>query len=225
MSTSDEKSILTCWQTNAAAWIKAVRQQEIESRRLVTDTAIIDAVLSLDPKHVLDVGCGEGWLARELSARNIDVLGVDAVPELIDNATGMGGGRFEVMSYEELARGKLNEQFDVVVCNFSLLGKRSVEGLFTAMPSLLNRAGYFVVQTLHPDMFSGNGFCQEGWQQGSWQGFNDDFTAPARWYFRTADSWLALFRNCGFEISEIRVPVHPETHQKSVIIFIARLMS
>jgi len=60
MSTSDEKSILTCWQTNAAAWIKAVRQQEIESRRLVTDTAIIDAVLSLGPKHVLDVGCGEG---------------------------------------------------------------------------------------------------------------------------------------------------------------------
>jgi len=70
------------------------------------------------------------------------------------------------MSYGELVRGKLNEQFDVVVCNFSLLGKRSVEGLFTAMPSLLNGEGYFVVQTLHPDTFSGNGFCQEGWQQG-----------------------------------------------------------
>jgi len=63
------------------------------------------------------------------------------------------------------------------------------------------------------------------WQQGSWQGFNDDFTAPARGYFRTADSWLALFRNCGFDISEIRSPVHPDTYQKSAIIFIARLMS
>lgn len=37
------------------------------------------------PRHfVLDIGCDEGWFAREFATRNIRVVGVDLVPELID---------------------------------------------------------------------------------------------------------------------------------------------
>lgn len=223
MSASKEKSILACWQKNARPWTKAVRQQEIESRRLVTDLAIVDVILAVEPASVIDVGCGEGWLARELLAKNIDVLGVDAEPELINNAQQIGSGRFDVVSYADIAAGELREQFDVAVCNFSLLGKESVESLFKAMPLLLNDTGYFVVQTLHPMSSCGQQDYKDGWREGSWQGFNNDFTAPAPWYFRTLESWLQLFQKSGFAKPEIIEPVHPETGQKCAIIFITRL--
>ena len=71
---------------NASAWSAAVRERRIESRRTVTDAAIVAAVLEQNPRRVLDVGCGEGWLARALSAHGIDVTGIDTSAPLIEAA-------------------------------------------------------------------------------------------------------------------------------------------
>ena len=70
-----ERQIVESWTINALPWISAVREKKIESRRLVTDAAILDLVRSLSPKSVLDVGCGEGWLARALASYGIDAHG------------------------------------------------------------------------------------------------------------------------------------------------------
>ncbi|OKH36196.1 hypothetical protein NIES2119_17970 [[Phormidium ambiguum] IAM M-71] len=115
-----DRKIIDSWHKNARPWTIAVRQGHILSRKLVTDRAIVDAVVELCPKNVLDLGCGEGWLARALSAKEIEVLGVDVVPELIEQARSALGGRFELLSYEEIAAGKLNQRFDAVVSNFAL---------------------------------------------------------------------------------------------------------
>ena len=61
--------LLALWQSNANAWTQAVRSASIESRRLATDQAVVDAVMRARPSRVLDVGCGEGWLTRALSTR------------------------------------------------------------------------------------------------------------------------------------------------------------
>ena len=61
---SDEK-IIDSWEKNASQWSAAVREGHIESRKLITDKAIVEAVLSYSPESVLDIGCGEGWLIRE----------------------------------------------------------------------------------------------------------------------------------------------------------------
>jgi len=104
---SDEK-IVDSWHTNATPWTSAVREQRIESRKLVTDRAIVDAVISRKPTSVLDLGCGEGWLVRSLSARGVQrVIGVDVVPALVEQARAAGGGEFHVASYEAIARGEL----------------------------------------------------------------------------------------------------------------------
>ena len=216
---SDTK-IVASWRVNALPWIAAVRAGEIESRKQITDQAIIDAVLGRKPRTALDIGCGEGWLVRELVARNIRVTGTDVVPELIEAAQLAGGGDYLTLSYEAIAAGDLNLSVDVVVCNFALLGKESVEGVFGSVPSMLNSRGAFVVQTLHPLIACGDLPYQDGWREGSWTGFSSDFSNPAPWYFRTVEGWAKLFVNSGFQLRDIQEPLHPNTQKPASIIFI-----
>lgn len=215
-----EAKIVESWGENALRWTIAVREKQIESRRQVTDQAIIGAILSRSPRSVLDIGCGEGWLVRELTARNINVVGVDVVPALIDAAQRAGGGEFRLMSYEEIAARKLGVSVDVIVCNFSLLGKESVEGVFRTAPSMLNRHGSFIVQTLHPVIACGDLPYREGWREGSWTGFGAGFSDPPPWYFRTLESWISLFMHNGFRLREVLEPVHAKTQKPASVIFI-----
>jgi 2-polyprenyl-3-methyl-5-hydroxy-6-metoxy-1,4-benzoquinol methylase len=220
---SDEK-IVESWQRNAAPWTDAVRERKIESRKLVTDAAILDAVRSLAPGAVLDIGCGEGWLARALAQEGVQVTGVDVVPALIDAASRSGGGDFRVASYEMIAAGELKlAPVDVVVANFSLIGKESVDDLIAAMPKLLVPGGALVIQTLHPVVATGDMPYADGWRRGSWAGFSDDFSDPAPWYFRTTETWVKLLRDSGLRIAEIREPLHPTSQRPASIIFIAQV--
>ncbi len=217
---SDAK-IVDSWKRNAAPWTAAVRDNRIASRVLVTNQAIVDAVLARSPRSVLDVGCGEGWLVRELAARGIDAVGVAGVPELVAQARRAGGGEFRVASYEAIAAGELELRVDLVVANFSLIGRESVDALIARVPSLLNPSGALVVQTLHPVVSSGDLPYEDGWHEGSWAGFSDDFSDPAPWYFRTIEGWVRLIAGSGLQLMEVREPLHPATGKPASVIFVA----
>jgi SAM-dependent methyltransferase len=216
-----DTNIIDSWGKNAAPWVTAVREGEIESRLLVTNRAIVDAVRSRAPASGIDIGCGEGWLVRALDG--VTMLGVDVVPGLVDAARQAGGGEFRTMSYEEIAQGRLNLALDVAICNFSLLGEASVAGLFRAAPSFLRPGGALIVQTMHPVAACGDAPYRDGWREGSWAGFNDGFTDPPPWYFRTLASWVKLFSEHGFEQLELREPLHPHTGKPASLILIGQL--
>lgn len=216
---ADDK-ILDSWQKNVAQWTAAVRGGEIESRTASTNQAIIEAVLRYSPNSVLDLGCGEGWLIRELSPYVSRRVGVDAVSDLVQQAEAAGGGTFFVASFDAIAQGAIKNSFDAVVCNFSLLGKESVEALFSIAPSLVEPEGVLIVQTLHPLVASDNLPYADGWRDGSWAGFNSSFIDPAPWYFRTLASWVALFTANEFRLLEVLEPINPNTHKPASIIFI-----
>jgi SAM-dependent methyltransferase len=215
-----DTNIIASWGKNAAPWVTAVRDGEIESRLLVTNRAIVDAVRSLSPATGLDIGCGEGWLVRALDG--VAMTGVDVVPELVEAARQAGGGDFRVMSYEEIACGRLDLAVDVAICNFSLIGEDSVAGLFGAAPRYLKPGGALVVQTMHPVVACGDAPYLDGWRKGSWAGFNAGFTDPPPWYFRTLGSWVRLFTEHGLRLCELREPVHPKTGKPASLILIGQ---
>jgi 2-polyprenyl-3-methyl-5-hydroxy-6-metoxy-1,4-benzoquinol methylase len=217
---SDEAQLLHSWHRNAAAWTQVVRDALLESRRLATDQAIIDAVLDGRPASVLDIGCGEGWLVRALAARGLRAMGVDAVPALIERAR-EAGGPFAVASYEDIIAGKLAQCAETLVCNFSLLGKASVEQLLAALPSLLEANGRLIVQTVHPWVACGGEPYVDGWRLEHWAGLEATFPAPAPWYFRTLASWMALFTATGWYVRELREPLQPQTGRPASVVFMA----
>ena len=178
-----DQQIVAAWHKNAKPWAKAVRNKAIASRVEVTDQAIISVLSALNPVSLLDIGCGEGWLCGAMADRGVKVTGVDVVPELIASAKSSHSGDFYVMSYQALAQGYLRPGYDVAVCNFSLLGEQDVEMLFAHIGGLLNASGHFVMQTLHPKTACGDNPYEDGWREGSWQGFSDEFAEPAPWFF------------------------------------------
>src|SRR6476661_7167232 len=101
-----DTKIVDSWNKNSTPWVTAVRDGEIESRVLVTNRAIVDAVRSRAPASGIDIGCGEGWLVRALEG--VAMTGVDVVPGLVDAARQAGGGDFRTMSYEAIAQGSLD---------------------------------------------------------------------------------------------------------------------
>ena len=154
-----EKQIVESWQRNAAPWVAALDQQAIASRATVTNGAIVNAVLSHHPQRVLDVGCGEGWLMRELAGHGVDVAGFDAVAELVAEAIARGSKNCQCIAYEALDEVAWPQTFDLAVCNFSLLGE-SVEQPLRSLKRALSANGHLLVQTLHPCFITrGESYC------------------------------------------------------------------
>lgn len=216
-----DTDIVRSWLKNATPWTAAVRQNEIASRTLVTNQAIVDAVLSRSPRTILDIGCGEGWLSRALAAHGVEATGIDVVPALIKKANEAGGGEFRVVSYEGIAAGELEVRVDVAVANFSLIGKESVEGVVRRVPDLINDRGSLVIQTLHPVVATGDEPYVDGWRKGSWTGFSEDFSDPAPWYFRTIESWVELITGARLNLVDLREPIHPQTNKPASLILVA----
>ncbi|HEX7241233.1 MAG TPA: methyltransferase domain-containing protein [Longimicrobiaceae bacterium] len=211
MSADPEGTLRASWDRNAGAWTEAVRGGRIPSRAAGTDAAILAAVARGPGRRVLDVGCGEGWLARALAERGFEVTGIDGSEELVRRAA-EGGGDFRVLRYEDAAAdpARLGGPWDAVVCNFALLGEE-VAPLLRALAAALAPGGRVLVQTLHPFTACGDGAYRDGWRTEDFAGFAHPFPARMPWYFRTVASWLAAAREAGLAPSLVEEPLHPET--------------
>ena len=217
--TPSDKQIVLSWEDNARAWVDAVREQRIDSREAATNQAIVDRVLALKPTTVMDIGCGEGWLARRLARHGIGVSGFDAVEALVASAREQGGGFFYQFNYDDMASGKISLRADLLVCNFSLLGKEPEARMLAALPAHIRPGGALLIQTVHPATQSDK---EEGWREEDWRGFGDGFKTASPWYYRPPAQWQALLNKAGFGSVKMDEVVHPQTGQPLSLILLAR---
>ncbi len=213
------------WHDNAAAWTAAVRSGAIESRRIATDAAILQAVAQRRPQKVLDLGCGEGWLVRALAKEGVAAVGVDGSTPLIEAAS-RAGGSFVALSYAELIAdpARSGQGFDLVVANFALLEERILP-LLAALRRIMAADGSLLVQTLHP-LAVGPPY-QDGWRSEDFCGFGpgaggEGAWTPMPWYFRTLGSWIGVLHEAGFALQALREPVHPQDRRPLSLLLEAR---
>ncbi|MNG81140.1 bifunctional 3-demethylubiquinone-9 3-methyltransferase/ 2-octaprenyl-6-hydroxy phenol methylase [compost metagenome] len=215
-----EHALLQSWQHNAQAWTQAVRSGAIESRRQVTDQAILLAILGRQPERVLDLGCGEGWLLRALADRGIDAVGVDGDPTLVDAARAAGSPVVYHATYAQLTEAQVDvgSDYDLISANFALL-HQDIIGLLAAMTTLLAPAGALVIQTLHPWTLAAGDY-QDGWREESFAGFAGDWQ-PMPWYFRTLSSWFNALDMAGLRLLSLQEPQHPQSAQPQALLMVA----
>ena len=225
MNPSD--NILQSWEANAESWISTIDNNELESRRLATNAAIVNTVFRHATKRVLDLGCGEGWLSRALREKGLQVWGTDAVQTFIDVAIERDGGFYFHYSYEQIIEGqhRLPSPFDVIVINFALLDKEVSEKLLACLHWLLRKGGSVIIQTLHPFNIASTEKYVSGWKEGSWNGMSREFVLPYQWYFRTLEDWTKLFSQTNYSIEELIEPVHPQTGKPLSVIFVLKRKS
>lgn len=216
---NQSKHIIQSWHDNAAAWTLAVREDKIASRKLVTNKAVVEAVLQGGAAKVLDAGCGEGWLCRTLSSKGIAMTGIDVSTELIAAATAQGHARYLTIGYEQFCENpkQCGHDFDAIVFNFSLL-EEAIVPVLSAARSILTPEGRIVIQTVHPFTACGDAAYENGWRVENFSAFGTLFPTPMPWYFRTVTAWLEAIQAAGLTLKTLLEPLHPETARPASLI-------
>jgi len=213
------RSLHRSWEENGRVWAQAIADKTIDSRVQVTDVAIVAAIRTLRPRRVLDLGCGEGWLCRQLTAAGIAVTGVDASEALLSVARGYGLTSCQCADYGALTADPrlCPGPFDVAVFNFALLDDQGLVAL-RAAAQRLDKGGHVLIQTLHP-LAAGPPY-RDGWREERFEAFSTADWTPMPWYFRTLTSWLNLFNDGGFLVRSLDEPASDDaTRPPASVIF------
>jgi ubiquinone biosynthesis O-methyltransferase len=112
---------------------------------------ILELVGDVSGRRVLDVGCGDGEFAVELTKRHAIVVGIDASSEMIDAAKGRSklqktDAAFQVATAEHLPFSA--EQFDVVTAITILCFVDDAASIFREMARVLRPGGRLVIGEL-----------------------------------------------------------------------------
>ncbi len=84
-------------------WAAKGSGERMEKGHLPVTLPVLKELTLGDESHVLDVGCGAGWLVRLCLKRGAgQATGVDISPGMIERARELGAGAFEVASGEAL---------------------------------------------------------------------------------------------------------------------------
>ena len=185
---SQRDALEESWKRNAEPWIDFMQRPLFHARRSVTFDAMLTAVAERCPTHVLDLGCGEGWLCRALHDRGIKATGLDASEHLIYSARQHEGSSYINMKYDQVVAGALTllAPVDLIAANFSLLDDQ-VSPLATALSEAALPSANLIIQAVHP--FGCAGDYRSGWRLEMFAGHGDQRFRPMPWYFRTLASW------------------------------------
>ncbi len=99
---------------------------------------------------VLEIGCGEGFIARVLSHAGASVTACDISPELIEIGKQKGGGiDYRVSKAEDLS-WVAPHSYDAVLAVLTLQNMERIEEVFAGVAKALKKGGRFIFVLNHP---------------------------------------------------------------------------
>jgi len=136
------------WEEQAENWVRWARQLGHDSYWRFHR----DAFLSLVPppgRLTLDVGCGEGRLARDLKSRGHRVVAIDASPTLVAHAR-EADPSMEVLLADAARLPLPDHAADLVVAFMSLHDMDDMLGAVSEAFRVLERGSRFCLAVVHP---------------------------------------------------------------------------
>jgi 2-polyprenyl-3-methyl-5-hydroxy-6-metoxy-1,4-benzoquinol methylase len=144
------------WNANAAWWDELTGEGNGFQLTIVNPS--FDGLLAIQPgERLLDIGCGNGALARRMAANGAVVTGIDFSDAFVAIAADRGTPAGPAITYlvadatdPESLRAVSPEPFDAATANMVLMDLADLNALATTLPAILRSGGRFVFSVLHP---------------------------------------------------------------------------
>ncbi|HTZ10193.1 MAG TPA: class I SAM-dependent methyltransferase [Acidimicrobiales bacterium] len=141
------------WEAEAEHWVRWARTPGHDAYWYYRD-AFFAAVVPPPGPRTLEVGCGEGRVARDLTARGHRVLAVDASPTLLAHAAAADeAGRYLLADAAALPLG--DATVDVAVAYNALMDFDDMPGAVAEVGRVLLPGGAFCICLTHPLLDAG----------------------------------------------------------------------
>jgi ubiquinone/menaquinone biosynthesis C-methylase UbiE len=142
------------WEEMAAWWDERQGNEGDLWHRILIDPTLFSVLGTVKGQHVLDLACGNGYIARKLARSGARVTGVDASTPIVERARAREerepmGIVYRVADAAHLD-GLGDDSFDVVVCNMALMDVPDAEGALREATRVLRPGGRLVASLSHP---------------------------------------------------------------------------
>jgi len=149
---------------------------------------------------VLDLGCGNGYVARRMARAGARVTGVDASPAMVERARAHEARQPLGITYLVADAARLDalasSSYDLVVSNMVLMNVEHAEGAIHEASRVLRPGGRFVASLSHPcfDIWESSGWQIEmvGTQRIAWRkvrGYRQQQAAKVPWRGPQGETW------------------------------------
>ncbi|HEX3392101.1 MAG TPA: class I SAM-dependent methyltransferase [Solirubrobacteraceae bacterium] len=143
------KTLRDAWDENAADWVRWARSPELDHAFWRLNLPALIALLPSPDGLTLDVGCGEGRVARAMKELGHRVVGVESSPALV-TAARQADPYFEVHVADAAQLPFPDDTFDLVVASLALMNMDEMPAVVSEIARVLCPAGRFCFSVLHP---------------------------------------------------------------------------
>jgi ubiquinone/menaquinone biosynthesis C-methylase UbiE len=128
--------------------------------RALIDPVLLRLVGDVQGKDLLDLGCGNGYLARKIARHGARVTAVDSSRRMIENAQHHDPENELKILYFEAGANRIDflqgGSFDTVYANMSLMDIEDAEGAISQVSRVLRISGKFIASISHPCFDNGS---------------------------------------------------------------------
>ncbi len=198
------------WDRAAADWVRWARADDQDHFYWRLNRPALLALLPAPGRRTVDVGCGEGRLARELVARGHRVVGVEGSAALVAAAQ-EADPDLEVHVADAAAMPLADASADLAVASMSLLNMDDLPGVVREVARVLEPGGRFVFSVPHPSASAKAGpyfevhAYEETRERGGHRMTFHDTHRPLGAYF-------GALEDAGLVVEALREPVPDDAH-------------
>lgn len=166
--------------------------------------SLVDVLAPKEGERILDVGCGTGDLAHEITSHGAIVVGADASADMIFAAQ-QKYPMIKFMTQDAEAMHFANE-FDAVFSNAALHWIKQQKNVIQNIYNAIKPHGRFVAEMGgHGNIASIVSALKQSMAALNFSYNEDDFP----WYFPTVEEYQTLLENAGFKVETIKLYERP----------------